>query len=72
MWAGAKILKRDRINAGSPQQKLLPQNPAPVAAPANSACIHYLGYLNQREKQQEIPAECLTCEHVIKCMGSTN
>jgi hypothetical protein len=81
MWAGTKILKRDRINAGSPQQKLLPQkplqhkppqNPAPAAAPANSACVHYLGYLNQRQKQQEIPAECLTCEHVIQCMGSTN
>ncbi len=45
---------------------------ASVAAPANSTCTHYLGYLNQRQKQQEIPAECLTCEHVIKCMSSTN
>lgn len=81
MWAGTKILKRDRIKAESPQQKLLPQKPlqhkppqktAPAAAPANSACIHYLGYLNQRQKSQEIPAECLTCEHVIQCMGSTN
>jgi len=86
IWAGTKILKRDRVKAASPQQTLLPQKPTPQpkpqqpsqqtplqkAAPANSACAHYLGYLNQRQKQQEIPAECLTCEHVIRCMGSTN
>jgi hypothetical protein len=84
MWAGTKIWKRNRIKAASPQQKLLPQKPTPQpkpqqppqktipAAPANSTCAHYLGYLNQRPKSQEIPAECLTCEHVIQCMGSTN
>ena len=81
IWAGTKILKRDRIKTASPQQTLLPQKPtpqpppqktAPAAAPANSACAHYLGYLNQRQKSQEIPAECLTCEQVIRCMGSTN
>ena len=92
MWAGTKILKRNRIKAASPQQKLLPQQPpqpipqptqkpilqqppqktVPAAVPANSACAHYLGYLHQRPKSQEIPAECFTCEHVIQCMGSTN
>jgi hypothetical protein len=88
IWAGTKILKPDRIKAATPQQTLLPQKPtpqsepqpkqhlpqktAPAAAPANSACAHYLGYLNQRQKSQEIPAECFTCEHVIRCMGSTN
>ncbi len=57
-------------------QKQVPQKPprktAPATAPANSTCAHYLGYLNQREKSQEIPAECFTCEYIIKCMGSTN
>jgi hypothetical protein len=81
IWAGTKILKRSRIKAGNPQQKLLPQKPtpqqsaqktAPATAPANSTCAHYLGYLYQRQKSQEIPAECLTCENVIQCMGSTN
>jgi hypothetical protein len=77
IWAGTKILKRSRIKAASPQQKLLPQKPPQQkpqqkAAPANSTCAHYLGYLNQRQKSQEIPAECLTCENVIQCMGSTN
>ncbi len=61
--------------APQPKQKPMPQNQppqktAPATAPANSACTHYLGYLNQREKSQEIPAECFTCEHIINCMGS--
>jgi hypothetical protein len=77
IWAGTKILKRDRIKAARQQQKLLPQKPPQQkpqqkAAPTNSACAHYLGYLKQRQKSQEIPAECLTCEHLIQCMGSTN
>jgi len=88
IWAGTKILKPDRIKASSQQQNLLPpqsapqpkqppqkpipQKPQQKAALANSTCTHYLGYLNQRQKQQEIPAECFTCEHIIKCMGSTN
>jgi hypothetical protein len=81
IWTGTKILKRTQIKAASPQQTLLPQQPtpqqppqktAPATAPANSTCTHYLGYLNNRQKQQEIPAECLTCEHIIKCMSSTN
>jgi len=75
IWAGTKILKRDRIKAGNPQQKLLPQKPPQKAAAptaiTNSTCPHYLGYLNQRQKQQEIPAECLTCENVIQCFSST-
>jgi len=84
IWAGTKILKPNRIKAASPQQKLLPQKPTPQpppqqppqktipAAPANSTCTHYLGYLNQRQKSQEIPAECLTCENVIQCFSSQN
>jgi hypothetical protein len=88
IWAGTKILKRDRIKAANPQQillsqkpatqsrpqskKSLPQKTAPVASPANSACAHYIGYLNQRQKSQEIPTECFTCKDVIRCMGSTN
>jgi hypothetical protein len=49
-----------------------PQKAVHAAVPANSACAHYLGYLHQRQKSQEIPTECFTCEHVIQCMGSTN
>ena len=80
IWAGTKIFKLNRIKTTSPQNKLLPQKPTPQlkqqpsqkTAPANSACAHYMGYLNQRQKQQEIPAECFTCEKIIQCMSSTN
>jgi hypothetical protein len=72
IWAGTKIWKRNRIKAASPQQKLLQQKPPQKVAPTNSTCLHYFGYLHQRQKSQEIPAECLTCENVIQCLGSTN
>ena len=87
IWVGTKIWKRNRLEMQKTQQKplqpLQPEPPretpqktallaAPVAAPANSTCTHHLGYLNQRQKQQEIPSECLTCEHVIDCMSSAN
>jgi len=81
IWVGTKLLKRDRVKTASPQQVLLPPKSTPQpklqqtpqkTAPATSKCAHYLGYLSERETKQEIPSECLTCEHVIKCMGSTN
>jgi hypothetical protein len=95
IWAGTKLLKRDRIKADSPQQKLLPQKPIQKPIPqkppqqklkplqkaaatttattaTNSTCPHYLGYLKQRQKSQEIPAACLTCEKLIQCMSSTS
>jgi hypothetical protein len=72
IWAGTKIWKRNRIKAGNQQQKLLQQKPPQQTSTNNSTCPHYFGYLNQRPKSQEIPAECLTCENVIQCMGSTN
>ena len=85
IWAGTKILKPNRVKTASPKQTLLPQKQEPQpetqlepphtpqkTTPANSGCTHYLGYLNQRQKQQEIPAECLMCKHVIQCMSATN
>jgi hypothetical protein len=80
IWAGTKILKRNQVKAGHQQQKLLPHKPSPQkppqttsqqTSPNNFACTHYLGYLHQRQKQQEIPAECLTCKKVIECFSST-
>jgi hypothetical protein len=83
IWAGTKIWKRNRTEAQTLRQKpiSMPQNPSqpkpkppqktsPPPTPVNSTCAHYLGYLNQRQKQQEIPAECLTCEKVIECFSS--
>jgi hypothetical protein len=71
IWAGTKILKPNRINTGKLQQKPLEQKPPQKTATNNSTCTHYFGYLNQRQKSQEIPAECLTCEKVIQCFSST-
>ena len=58
-----------------PKPQAMPQptpQPPQKSTPANSVCAHHFGYLNQREKSQEIPATCLTCEHVIQCMSSKN
>ena len=70
IWAGTKIRKRNRIGALKTQQEPLQQKPPQKTIPTNSTCTHYLGYLHQRQKQQEIPAECLTCENVIQCFSS--
>jgi len=79
IWAGTKIFNLNRIKAANPQQEFLPQKPISQpkqqppqeTAPAVSTCAHHMGYLSQRQKQQEIPAECFTCEKLIQCMGST-
>jgi len=78
IWAGTKIWKRKRVEAQKTQQKPLqppqpkmPRKATQQPAPANSTCAHYLGYLHQRQKQQEIPTECLTCKKVIQCFSST-
>jgi hypothetical protein len=74
IWAGTRILKRNRTGTQTPQQQQqqpLRQKPPQKTFTNGSTCTHYLGYLNQRQKQQEIPGECLTCEKVIQCFSST-
>jgi hypothetical protein len=68
IWAGTKIWKRNRIEAGNLQQKL--QKMPQTTSADNSSCTHYLGYLHQRQKSQDIPAECLTCKNVIQCFST--
>ena len=31
-------------------------------------CPHYLGYLSERSKGEEISEECMICEETIECM----
>jgi hypothetical protein len=76
IWAGTRILKRNVTGTQKPlqkplHQKSLQQKPPQQTFTPNSTCAHYLGYLNQRQKKQEIPAECLTCEKVIQCFSYT-
>jgi hypothetical protein len=51
-----------KVKQAAPQKK--------VAVAAGGACAHYVGYLHEREKSAEIPAECLTCERVIQCLSA--
>jgi hypothetical protein len=34
-------------------------------------CLHYFGYLSEREKDEPIPSECVECRKSIECMLST-
>jgi hypothetical protein len=83
IWAGTKIRKPNQIKTGKLQQK--PQKPMEKKPPQkslerkplqktvisnDSTCTHHFGYLHQRQKSQEIPAECLTCGKVIQCFSS--
>ncbi|MGD0995835.1 MAG: hypothetical protein ABR909_09980 [Candidatus Bathyarchaeia archaeon] len=32
------------------------------------ACQYHLGYLSEREKNQQIPDECIICKDIVECM----
>jgi len=34
----------------------------------NVKCDHFFGYLRKRDKNSQIPEDCLTCEKMIECM----
>ena len=51
----------------------MPQAQQPAATtdenkPSDSGCEYYFGYLGEREKGEEIPAECLECPKALDCM----
>jgi DNA-directed RNA polymerase subunit RPC12/RpoP len=31
-------------------------------------CQYHLGYLSEREKNQQIPDKCITCQDIVDCM----
>ena len=65
IWAGSKIWKSKPIK----MRKQQPEKPQLISS-SKSACTHYLGYLHQRQRSEEIPAECLTCKKVVQCFYS--
>ena len=65
IWAGSKIWKSKPIK----MRKQQPEKPQPIPS-SKSACTHYVGYLHQRQRSEEIPAECLTCKKVVQCFYS--
>jgi hypothetical protein len=32
------------------------------------ACQYHMGYLSEREKNQQIPDECIICKVIVECM----
>ena len=38
-----------------------------VPEPA-SECLHYLGYLSEKESKEKIPDQCITCKDIVTCM----
>ena len=37
----------------------------------DSGCLHYFGYLRERDKGEPIPSECVECKRSVDCMLST-
>lgn len=37
-------------------------------AVSTSECKQYFGYLSERERGEEIPEQCITCQKIIGCM----
>ena len=35
-----------------------------------TGCPYWFGYLNQKEKEESIPQECVECEKAVECMLS--
>jgi hypothetical protein len=67
-----KEVRKAPLPSKQPLKQPAPPIQPPTSAPAlaESSCAHYLGYLHQREKSAEIPAECLTCTQVIQCFSA--
>ena len=34
-------------------------------------CLHYFGYLRERDRGEPIPSECIECKRSVECMLST-
>jgi hypothetical protein len=65
IWAGTKVWKPKRMETRKQQKERSKQSPV-----SKSECAHYLGYLHQRQRTKEIPAECIACTNLIQCFSS--
>ena len=45
-----------------------PQENQIVDTPKGLECPHYLGYLSEKERKQNIPDECMVCKNLVECM----
>jgi len=35
---------------------------------SEQGCLHYFGYLRERESGEDIPSECISCRMSVECM----
>jgi hypothetical protein len=49
------------------QDRETPSNKAPDKGKP-SGCRYHLGYLSEREQNQQIPEECILCKDIVECM----
>ena len=66
IWAGTKIWKTSQTTTQKPKNEQAKASPS-----SKSGCSHFLGYLHERPKSEEIPSECMTCKNVIQCFSHT-
>ncbi len=66
IWAGTKIWKTSQTITQKPKNEQVKASPS-----SKSGCSHFLGYLHERPKSEEIPSECITCKNVIQCFSHT-
>ena len=68
--------KQQQIKSEAPKPIELSKTGQPAASSeevnksSDSGCKYYFGYLSEREKGEEIPAECLECRKSLDCMLS--
>jgi hypothetical protein len=55
------------VEEEKPQTRIEPHGKKVEEEPV-AKCAHHFGYLSERPKNEQIPDECVTCEHIVKCM----
>jgi hypothetical protein len=50
------------------QYYVCPHCKSKIEEELKTGCQYWLGYLNDREKGEPMPPECVECEKVVECM----
>ena len=65
----SKVGNLDRENNESVEEEVeTPETKIEAVNEENWTCKYHLGYLKQRQKNEDIPEECFTCSKMIDCM----
>ena len=52
----------------SKQEETILSNEKANVKEKSSGCKYHMGYLSEREKNQQIPDECIVCGDIVGCM----